>query len=125
VIGDLFFVFKMFVITCVIVVIAQVKIGQKSLEDHFQGWLKTSIFVDTVQEAIDGGVLLTKAGYKKADTEIHGVLAKVHSHHLAKSTDRLPHFSLKRFTEKADEDFESLRPSHKKPMAESQSPQPQ
>lgn len=122
-IGDLFFVFKMLVITCFIIVVAQVKIGPKTLEDHFQGWLKTSIFVDAVQEAIDGGVVLAKASYKKADMGIHGVLAKIHSHHVAKSGDRMPHFSLKRFTEKADEEVESLREYRKNPSAKSHIPQ--
>jgi len=112
-IRDFFFIVKMFVFTILIVIVAQVKIGQKTLEDHFHGWIQTSIFVDAVQEAIDGGVILAKASYKKADSEMHVVLAKIHSHHSGRVSDRTPTFSLKRFIKKETEDQDSKAPAAK------------
>src|ERR1700733_2084143 len=105
-IRDFFFVLKMFVITLLIVFVSQVKIGQKSLEDHFQGFIKNSMFVDSIQEAVDGGIALTKVSYKKIDLGIHGLMAKLHSRHIVK--DRGFHFSLKRYNEKDSGDQEDL-----------------
>jgi hypothetical protein len=74
---DLFFVFKMLVLTSLVVVIFQIKSGGQTIEERFDSFLKTSILVDYIQEATDGGIILGKKGYQKADAGFHVVLAKI------------------------------------------------
>jgi hypothetical protein len=78
---DIFFVIKMLGLTCVVVVLMQVHMGGTTLENHFYGFLKNSIFVDYLQEATDGGVALTKKGYKKADEGVHSLISRLDRRH--------------------------------------------
>src|SRR5437660_226214 len=104
-IKDFFFVLRLFAITIVVVLLMQVKVGQKTVDDHFSGWLKSSAFVDYVQEAVDGGLILTKTTYKKVDNGVHIFLSKIsHRHGGNQSGERGIHFNLKRYNEGDDEE---------------------
>jgi hypothetical protein len=74
---DIFFIIKMLGLTCGVVVLMQIHTGGTTLENHFYGFLKNSIFVDYLQEATDGGVALTKTAYKKADEGLHSLISKM------------------------------------------------
>jgi hypothetical protein len=74
---DLIFVFKMLGLTALVVVIFQVRTGGQTIEERFDNFLKTSILVDYIQEATDGGIALGKRGYQKADLSIHAIMAKL------------------------------------------------
>jgi hypothetical protein len=74
---DLFFVMKMFGLTVLVVMGMQVHTGGKTIEEHFNTWLKSSIIVDYMQEATDGGKILTQNVYKKLDTSFHAVMMKI------------------------------------------------
>ena len=74
---DLFFVLKMFGLTALVVMAMQVHTNGKTLEEHFNGWLKSSIIVDYMQEATDGGKILTKNVYQKMDTSFHALMTKI------------------------------------------------
>jgi hypothetical protein len=96
---------RMLVLTVLVVMVMQIKIGpQKTLDDHFEGWLKNSVAVDYIQEAIDGGVALTKAGYKKADDGVHAVLAKMSHRHKKEGRSLFSGLKLKRYDDRADDD---------------------
>lgn len=122
-ISDAFFFLRMLVFTTLIVLFSQVKIGEQTIEDHFQGWVKSSMFVDSIQEAVDGGIALTKLSYQKIDLGMHGALAKLHSHHANKGKDRLFHFTLKRTNKSNDEEAgqKNKEDSKNLPHAESNS----
>jgi hypothetical protein len=75
-ISDVFFVLKMFFLTVLIVLVLQIRVGQKTIEDNFHGWVKHSIIVDYAEEAMDGATLLVKRLYLKADSGVHSLLAK-------------------------------------------------
>ncbi len=74
---DIFFILKMFGLTVLVVMGMQVHVGGKTVEDHFNGWLKSSIIVDYIQEATDGGRVLTKNLYQKLDSTFHIVMTKI------------------------------------------------
>ena len=98
---DVFYVLKMLVLTALIVMIAQVHVGQLTLEDHFDSWAKNSILVDYIEEAVDGGIAVAKATYGKADASMQLMFAKISRKHAKR--DRGFHFSFKRHDEKADD----------------------
>jgi hypothetical protein len=108
-IKDFFFVVRMLGLTIIVALVMQVHIGEKSIEEEFHGWLKKSIFVDYVQEAIDGGVAMTRVGYKKADTGIHALLGKLSKRHEGKK-ERGFNLNLKRYNEKDDGEEEDTLP---------------
>lgn len=73
---DLAFLGKMFVLTIFVVFLMQIRLGGKTLEYHFDTWLKNSIVVDYMQEATDGAVALGKSAYQKVDNQIHMLMGK-------------------------------------------------
>jgi ABC-type sulfate transport system permease component len=58
--SELMFVVKSFIITVVLVVAMQVKVGDSSLESFSQAWLKKSSVSVYVQSVAAGGVLALK-----------------------------------------------------------------
>ena len=76
-IKDILFVLKMFGLTVIVAMIMQARVGEKTLEDEFHHILKTSVLVDPIQEAVDGGIAATRAGYRQADAGIRKILSKV------------------------------------------------
>jgi hypothetical protein len=101
---DIFFVLKMFVVTVLVVLVMQIHIGEKSVEDHFHSWVKHSAFIDYVEEAVDGGMALFRGIYKKADTGIHTLLAKTIRSKHEKKERGLAGMTLKRHATKQKDD---------------------
>jgi hypothetical protein len=101
---DLFFVLKMFGLTIVVALIMQARVGEKTIEDEFHQFLKTSVFVVPIQDAVDGAIAATKDGYKKADVGVKKLLSKV-SRRREDSRERTLSsvMKLKRYNEDQDE----------------------
>ncbi|MES2962370.1 MAG: hypothetical protein V4760_00675 [Bdellovibrionota bacterium] len=59
--GDLVFVVKTLVITVALVVLMQIKVGSRTVEQHSLAWIHQSVFVEQLQEVAAGAV---KAGRK-------------------------------------------------------------
>ncbi|MDZ4676488.1 MAG: hypothetical protein SGI74_03175 [Oligoflexia bacterium] len=111
-IKDLLFVIKMLGLTVIVALAFQTKFGDKSVEEEFHHWIKTSVFVDLIQEAVDGGVVLTRAGYKSADTNVRKILSKLSKRREDKKDRSLGNFELKRHNDgkEDDEDLEEIAP---------------
>ncbi len=98
-IKDIFFTLRILILTAIVALALQARIGEKRVEDNFHNWIKNSVFVDFIQEGIDGGIAVTKAVYKKTDTGIHTMLAKISRRHET-SKERGFGVTLKRYNEK-------------------------
>lgn len=107
-ISDLFFIVRIFALTVLVVLGLQVKVGQETAEDKFHSWLQSSFIVAHLQDVIDGGVAITKAGYRQADSGIRYLLHKIGRRGDSSKRERINAFgfSLKRHNE-TDEDLVS------------------
>jgi hypothetical protein len=113
-IRDVFFVIRILGLTVLVSLFLQVQVGQITLEDHFQSWVKSSFVVDSLQDVIDGGVALTRAGYKKADSGVRALLSRIGRRGGEAGRDRANAFGfkLKRHYEKDDEvDYQEEEPT--------------
>lgn len=55
--SELFFAAKMVFLTFVIVMLMQIQVGTQTLEQKTLGWIRTSSFVEQLQEVADGGIM--------------------------------------------------------------------
>lgn len=62
-IGDLFFILKSLFLTCVVILLLQIKLGDFTLEEHSMSWLRESHAASFLQEVSHGGVLVIKRTY--------------------------------------------------------------
>ncbi len=58
--GDLFFAIKMGILTFIIMMLMQIQVGTQTLEQHSLKWIRTSAFVDQLQEVADGGIMASR-----------------------------------------------------------------
>jgi hypothetical protein len=75
-IKDTLFVLRMLAFTVLIVIALQVRVGDLTLDEHFQAWLGRSVFVGYIQEAAHGAMGLAKDGYGRVHQSIVGLLGK-------------------------------------------------
>jgi hypothetical protein len=68
--GDLFFVIKTLAVTVALVVLMQIKVGTRTVEQHSLAWIHQSAFVEQLQEVAAGAV---KAG-RKGVAAVSGML---------------------------------------------------
>lgn len=68
--GDFIFVIKTLVVTVAIVVLMQIRVGGRTIEQHSLAWIHTSVVVEQLQEVAAGAV---KAG-SKAVAYVKGAL---------------------------------------------------
>ncbi len=80
-IKDFFFMVKMLGLTILVVLVMQFKVGEKTLDQNLHAWLAESVFVDYIQTSIDGGIAVTRTGYKKMHGTIQATLNKFGKHH--------------------------------------------
>ncbi|MCC6278205.1 MAG: hypothetical protein IT289_09855 [Oligoflexia bacterium] len=109
-IKDAVFFIKMLGLTVLVALILQARVGQQTIEDHFDGWVKTSVIVDSIQEAIDGGILLVNAGYKKADSGLRYFFARMTKRHEGPK-ERGINVDLKRYNESEESMLEGELPA--------------
>lgn len=67
----LFFV-KMTALTAVLVLVMQVQVGERSLEDHAMGWVQSSALVAPLNAVAHGGAKMIR----DASEKIHAAIAK-------------------------------------------------
>lgn len=103
-ISDLLFMAKMLGLTILVVLIMQFKVGEKTLDQNFHSWIADSVFVDYVQTSIDGGVALTRTGYKKVHQGVTQALNKFGKHH--KKDERGLSLNIKRYNDRDEENGE-------------------
>lgn len=54
---DLFFVFRMVIITFALILTMQVQINNRTIEERSLAWIRTSPYVDELQKIADAGVI--------------------------------------------------------------------
>lgn len=62
--GDFLFVLKTLVITIVLVLLMQIKIGTATIEQHSLAWIQNSAITDTLRSVAQGAVKATVQGYR-------------------------------------------------------------
>jgi hypothetical protein len=117
---DIFFMIKMVGVTVAVVLLLQFKVGQKTVDESLHSWIADSVFVDFIQHSVEGGVTLTKAGYKKIHSGVSTTLAKFNKRH--KKEERGFNLHLKRYNED-DEDSDSTEPTRPDEKLRSSLPQ--
>ena len=64
---DLFFLFRAFVLTILAILALQIKVGDHTLEQKSEAWLRTSGFVGYIQEVADGAMVVVDHWLDKLD----------------------------------------------------------
>lgn len=62
--GDVFFSVRMLVITIVVAVFLQIKVGGMTLETRVHAWVQSNSAVDTLRDVSRGAVKMIRVGYK-------------------------------------------------------------
>ncbi|MBT4760467.1 MAG: hypothetical protein HOO06_02110 [Bdellovibrionaceae bacterium] len=63
-IGNSFFIIRTFIITFIVVMVLQIRIGDNTLEERAVVYMQTSQAMKPVHEVVHGGVLAIKGGFK-------------------------------------------------------------
>lgn len=64
--SDFFFVVKCLVATLVLLVVMQMRIGHRTIEQHSLRWIQTSNAVEELRNVAEGAVRSGRAGYERA-----------------------------------------------------------
>ena len=64
-IGDLLFFIKTIVLTLVVIMLLQIKVGEHTLEQRATTWARKSAVAASLQEVAHGGVLALRDGWRK------------------------------------------------------------
>lgn len=67
---ELLFAVKMAVISFVIVVLMQIRVGEETLERHAYGWIQTAAPVLFLREIAEGGLMAAHDGWARLTTNI-------------------------------------------------------
>ncbi len=70
--SDLIFFIKMLVLTVALVIVSQIQIGQRSLENHAMSWVQSSSLVKPLNGTVRGGAKLIKEGREKLKHRFSG-----------------------------------------------------
>ena len=63
--GDFLFVIRTFIVTVVVLLILQVKVGDFTLEQRSMNWVRSSVVVSHLQEVADGSIVFIERNFKK------------------------------------------------------------
>ncbi len=69
-------VIKTFFATCLLIMVLQIEVNQKTLESRLHHWLQTSPVTQELQEVAKGVVVAARDIYRKAEEGIKGHFAK-------------------------------------------------
>ena len=64
---DIFFIFRVLMLTVTAILIFQVKVGETTLEQKSEAWIRSSTLVTPLQEVADGTVVVIHKLIKKAE----------------------------------------------------------
>lgn len=70
------FVLKIFVLTVVIVLLMQIKVGEQTVENHAHSFLKTSSILAPLNEIAQGGAALFRSTYQGAIKTFDSIVTK-------------------------------------------------
>jgi hypothetical protein len=70
--GEVFFVLKTMVITIVVVMILQIKIGSSTIEQKSMTWIHESVVVESLRGVADGAVKIFSKGFNSVRSTITG-----------------------------------------------------
>ncbi len=73
--SELFFVFKTFIITLVLILVMQIKIGKTTLETQSLRWLRDSVAVDGLRGVAEGAVAVSTKAWGFLSASISGAVA--------------------------------------------------
>lgn len=68
--GNIFYVLKIGIVTLVIVLIMQINIGQNTVENHAEMFIRKSSILEPVREVAEGGFIVLKNVYRKTASTI-------------------------------------------------------
>ena len=68
---EVFFCIKTFVLTIAIVIVMQVQVGERTLENHALAWVQTSPLVSPLNTVAQGAAKMIKEMMNKAQDQIH------------------------------------------------------
>lgn len=121
-ISDLWFIVRMMVVTTLVMVFMQVKVGEETIDTTFKNFLTDSMFVGALQKSVDGFLAATKDGYLAMHKNLGGVLGKISRKPIPEGDSRKDFFKLKRFEseieDKVDEITKELPEAKKAPSVE-------
>lgn len=75
--SEIFFCIKTFVLTIAIVMVMQVQVGDRTLENHALGWVQTSPLVMPLNTVARGAAKMIKEMMDKTHSEIHHYKRKI------------------------------------------------
>jgi hypothetical protein len=75
--SDLFFVIRMVIITAVLLIVMQIKVGTVTIERSAQEWMHSSSMIASLQKVAGGAVKFLSQGYKTVATSIDSGVGKV------------------------------------------------
>lgn len=117
-ISDLWFVIRMVVVTSMVIIFMQVKVGEETIDKTFKEWMEGSVFVGTLQKSVDGFWAVSKDGYSNLNKNLGGVFGRFSRKPVVEGDSRKDFFKLKRFEneieEKVEEGVEEALPQVKK-----------
>ncbi|MCB9025633.1 MAG: hypothetical protein H6625_04905 [Bdellovibrionaceae bacterium] len=64
--SEIFFILKSFILTILIVIFMQVKVGETTIEEKTLLWIESSTIISPIQKIVDGGVKVVKETWKTA-----------------------------------------------------------
>ncbi len=62
--GHLGFVLKIGIIAIVLVMLMQIKIGENTIENHAQAFIKSSFLTEPIREVSEGGFVVLRSAYQ-------------------------------------------------------------
>ncbi|MEZ4873476.1 MAG: hypothetical protein R2827_14800 [Bdellovibrionales bacterium] len=70
-IGDFLFFLKTLIMTFIVILVLQIKVGELTLEQKAAHWARQSSLVEPIQEVAHGGLLIVRDGWRK----LYGLLS--------------------------------------------------
>lgn len=72
--AQLFYILKIGILTFLLVVFMQIEVGQNTIENHADRFIKKSGFMEPVREIAKGGFIVLKNGYRSAVATIDSLV---------------------------------------------------
>lgn len=74
--GNLFYIIKIGLVTFLFVVFMQIQVGQNTIENHAENFIRKSSFMEPVREVAEGGFIAVKNIYRKSLKTIDSFVTK-------------------------------------------------
>jgi hypothetical protein len=74
--GNIFYVLRMILITVVLVVLMQVEVGHKTIENHAEGFIRQSGIMAPARSVAQGGFVFFKVAYHKGSQILDSFFTK-------------------------------------------------